>query len=98
MHEPDATTFGDMLLNRARERGVRHDLLLSLLGMTPHQIRRLTQPRDLADYPLDVIRQLAERLGLPWPEWLATARPSRRRRPNRTTPPWSTPYSAPPSA
>lgn len=65
-------TFGFDLLARARARGVTSDEVATLLGLPVAAIRRLTGPHDLDQHAAATLRALAERLDLPWPDWLTT--------------------------
>ena len=65
-----AGTFGQDLLARARSRGVTSDEVAALLALPVGDIRRLTSPTDLDQHAAATLRALAERLDLPWPDWL----------------------------
>ncbi len=65
-------TFGVDLLARARAHGMTGEELASLLGIPVSRIRVLTSPEALGNHPARVLRILAERLDLPWPEWLTS--------------------------
>ena len=74
MNDP-ATSYGNQLLTRAREHGMTSEELATLLGIPISTIRALTGPDTLDNHPAEVLRTLAERLDLPWPDWLTTQQP-----------------------
>jgi hypothetical protein len=72
MTSPDGSTFGQDLLDRAREHGITGDDLAILLRLPLDTIRRLTGPAALDHHRAAVLHRLAERLDLTWPGWLTT--------------------------
>ncbi|MGC4832208.1 helix-turn-helix domain-containing protein [Micromonospora sp. DT68] len=66
------STFGHLLLAHARARGVTSQEVATLLGLPIAAVRRLTGAHELHQHSASTLRALAERLDLPWPEWLAT--------------------------
>ncbi|MFK4243867.1 hypothetical protein ACI2KV_13405 [Micromonospora chokoriensis] len=65
-------TFGADLLTRARDHGLTSEELADLLGIPAARIRALPGPEALNHLPGALLRTLAERLDLPWPDWLTT--------------------------
>jgi transcriptional regulator with XRE-family HTH domain len=70
MTGPD--TYGSQLLARARAHSMTGEELATLLGIPVPAIRKLTGPDALGHHPAATLQTLAERLDLPWPDWLAT--------------------------
>jgi hypothetical protein len=66
--EPEA--LGPYLLRRARAHGMTGEALGVLLGLSVPQIRALTSADQLQHHPGRILRTVAERLDLPWPDWL----------------------------
>lgn len=65
-------TFGHDLLAHARARDVTGDEVAALLGLPVATIRRLSAAHQLDRHSAATLRALAQRLDLPWPQWLGT--------------------------
>ncbi|MEN3308948.1 MAG: hypothetical protein V7603_5150 [Micromonosporaceae bacterium] len=74
MTDPNAPipALGQQLLQRARAHGMTGEELGILLGLSVAQIRVIASLETFDHYPARVLRKLAERLDLPWPDWLTT--------------------------
>jgi signal transduction histidine kinase len=68
-------TYGARLLARARDHGMTSEELATLLGISAPRIRALAGPAALDHHTAVVLRTLAERLDLPWTDWLTADQP-----------------------
>jgi len=74
--EDNHRTFGQHLLDRARAHGTTIREVADILHLTVARVRKLTGPAELDHHPIAAIRDLAQRLRMPWPAWLDPNAPS----------------------